>query len=142
MTVEEHKNNDEAAIKRVIERYIAAIGAKDLDGIVSIYTPDLVSFDVVPPLQYVGAETFRNHWEEIFSSLPGPINSEMADLSITVGDKVAFTHSFIRLSATLPTGQQIGNWVRWTACWRKIAGQWLMGHEHVSVPVDMQTSRA
>jgi len=102
MTVEANKNNDEAAIKRAIEGYAEAICAKDLDGIVSIYTPDLVSFDVVPPLQYVGAETFRNHWEEIFSSLPGPINYEIADLSITVGDKVAFTHSFIRLSATLP----------------------------------------
>ena len=142
MTVEETKNNKEAEIKRLIEGYAEALRAKDLDGIVSIYAPDLVSFDTVPPLQYVGAETFRNHWEEIFSSMPGPVGYEIADLSITVGDEVAFTHSFIRLSATLPTGQKIGNWVRWTACWRKIGGQWLMVHEHVSVPVDIQTGRA
>lgn len=142
MTVEEHKNNKEVAIKRVIERYVEAICAKDLDGIVSIYVPDLVAFDVVPPLQYVGAETFRNHWEEVFSSLPGPVSSEIADLSITVSEDMAFTHSFIRLSATLPTGQQIGNWVRWTACWRKIGGQWLMVHEHVSVPADVLAGRA
>ncbi len=142
MTVEEHKNNDEAEIKRVIEGYIEALRAKDLDGIVSIYAPELVSFDTVPPLQYVGADTFRNHWEEIFSSLPGPVGFEIADLSITVGEDMAFTHSFNRMSATLPTGQQIGNWVRWTACWRKIGGKWLMVHEHVSVPVDVQTGRA
>jgi hypothetical protein len=33
MTVEDNKKNDEAAIKRVIERYVEALRAKDLDGI-------------------------------------------------------------------------------------------------------------
>lgn len=84
----------------------------------------------------------RNRWEEVFSSLPGPFGYEMADLSITVGQELAFTHSFNRTSATLPTGQQIGTWVRWTACWRKIAGQWLLVHDQISVPVDVQTGHA
>jgi len=59
-----------------------------------------------------------------------------------VGDDVAFTHSFNRSSATLNTGQKIGNWLRWTACWRKINGKWLIAHMHVSVPVDLETGRA
>jgi ketosteroid isomerase-like protein len=32
--------------------------------------------------------------------------------------------------------------VRWTACWRKIGGQWLLVHDHVSVPVDLQAGKA
>ncbi len=99
-------------------------------------------FDIVPPLQYVGAETFRNHWDEGFSSIQGPFGYEIADLSITVGDDVAFTHCLGRSSATLPTGQKIGNWLRWTACFRKIGGKWLIVHEHVSVPFDVKTGRA
>jgi ketosteroid isomerase-like protein len=142
VSIEEHKNNDEAEIKRVIEGYVEALRAKDLDGIVSIYAPDLVAFDIVPPLQYVGADTFRKHWEEGFSSIQGPFGYEIADLDIAVGDDVAFTHSLSRSSATLTTGQKIGNWLRWTACFRKIGGKWLMGHEHVSVPVDVEAGRA
>ena len=142
MTVEEHKQNDEAAIKRVIEGYVEAFRAKDLDGVMAIYAPEIVTFDLVPPLQYVGAEAMRNRWEEVFSLLPGPVGYEIADLSITVGGDMAFTHSFNRASATLPSGQQIGTWVRWTACWRKIAGQWLLVHDQVSVPVDVQTGKA
>ena len=142
MIVEEYKQNYEAEIERVIAGYVEALRAKDLDGIVSIYAPDLVAFDTVPPLQYVGADTFRNHWAELFAPVPGPVGVEIADLSITAGEDMAFTHSFNRMSATLPTGQQIGNWVRWTACFRKIGGKWLMVHEHVSVPVDLQTSKA
>src|SRR5690242_3209239 len=114
MTVEENKKNDEAAIKRVIEGGVAAIRAKDLDGVMSMYAPELVSFDIVPPLQYVGTDTYRKQWGEVFSTFPGPINYEIVDLSITVGGDVAFAHSFNRLSATLPSGQKIGNWLRWT----------------------------
>ena len=142
MVTEEHKKNNEAEIKRVIEGYVEAFRAKDLDGIMSMYAPEVVTFDVVPPLQYVGADAMRKRWEEAFSQLPGSIGYEIADLSMTVGEDMAFTHSFNRTSATLPTGQQIGTWVRWTACWRKIGGQWLLVHDHVSVPVDVQAGKA
>jgi ketosteroid isomerase-like protein len=142
MSVEEHKQNNEADIKRVIEGYVEAFRARDLDGVMSIYAPEIVTFDVVPPLQYVGAVAMRKRWEEVFSSLPGPVGYEIADLSITVGEDMAFTHSFNRISATLPTGQQIGTWVRWTACWRKIGGKWLLVHDQISVPVDLKTGRA
>jgi ketosteroid isomerase-like protein len=142
MTSEEHKKNDEAAIKRVIEGFAEALRAKDLDGVMSMYAPEVVTFDVVPPLQYVGADALRKRWEEVFSSLPGSIGYEIADLSITVGEDMAFTHYFPRTSATLPTGQKIGNWLRCTACFRKIGGQWLLVHDHISAPIDVQTGRA
>src|SRR5579884_4155949 len=106
MTVEDNKKNEEAAIKRVIESGVEAIRAKDLDGVMSMYAPELVSFDIVPPLQYVGTDAYRKQWKEVFSSFPGPINYEITDLSITVGDDVAFAHSFNRLSATLSNGQK------------------------------------
>jgi ketosteroid isomerase-like protein len=142
MTDEANKNNEEAEIKRVIEGGVEALRAKDIDGVMSMYAPELVSFDIVPPLQYVGADAYRKHWEEGLSSFPGPIDYEIADLSITVGDDVAFAHSFNRLSGTLTTGQQIGNWLRWTACFRKIGGKWLIVHMQASVPVDLETGRA
>lgn len=142
MTSEENKKNDEIEIKRLIEGYVEAFRTKDIDGIMSMYAPEVVTFDVVPPLQYVGADAMRKRWEEAFSSLPGPIGYEMADLSITVGEDMAFTHSFNRTSATLPTGQKIGVWVRWTGCFRKIGGKWLLVHDQISVPVDLQTGRA
>jgi ketosteroid isomerase-like protein len=142
VSIEKHKKNDEAEIKRVIEGFVEALRAKDIDGVMSMCAPELVSFDIAPPLQYVGADAMRKRWEEVFSSFPGPFGYEIADLDITVGDDVAFSHSFNRSSVTLPTGQKIGFWVRWTACWRKIGGKWLLVHDQISVPVDVQTGRA
>ena len=142
MLFEEHKQKDEAEIKRVIERGVEAIRAKDLEGVMSMYAPELVSFDIVPPLQYVGTDAYRKQWGEVFSSFPGPINYEIVNLSITVGDDVAYAHSFNRLSGTMDNGQKVGNWLRWTACFRKIGGKWLIAHMQASVPVDLATGQA
>ncbi|GHO64249.1 ketosteroid isomerase [Ktedonobacter sp. SOSP1-52] len=143
MTIEENKkSNDEIEIKRIIEAGVEGIRTKDIDGVMSMYAPELVSFDIVPPLQYVGADRYRKQWGEAFSSFPGQINYEIVDLSITVGDDVAFAHSFNRLSGTMNNEQKIGNWLRWTACFQKINGKWLIVHMQASVPVDMATGKA
>ncbi|WP_201386905.1 nuclear transport factor 2 family protein [Ktedonobacter sp. SOSP1-85] len=142
MPVEDNKKNDEAEIKKVIEGFVEALRAKNLDGVMSMYAPELVSFDIVPPLQYVGTDAYRKQWGEAFSSFPGPINYEIVDLSITVGGDVAFAHSFNRLSGTMATGQRIGNWLRWTACFQKINGTWLLVHMQASVPVDLEHGKA
>ncbi len=142
MTVEEHKKNDEAEIKRVIEGGVEAFRTMDIDGVMSIYARELVSFDLVPPLRYVGKGEYRKRWEETFSSFQGPIDYEMHDLDITTGDDVAFGHSLNRLSGTMNNGQKTDLWVRWTACFRKMNSKWLIVHTHVSVPVDLENRKA
>jgi ketosteroid isomerase-like protein len=59
-----------------------------------------------------------------------------------VGDDVAFGHSLNRISGTLQNGNSSDYWVRWTACFRKIDGNWLIVHDQVSVPLDVQSGRA
>ena len=142
MAVEEHKKNDEAEIQRVLEGGVEAIRDKNIEGVMSLYAQEVVSFDIVPPLRYVGAGAFRKPWEKVFSSFQGPIGYEIHDLNITVGDDVAFTHSLNRISGTMNTGQKTALWLRWTACLRKINGKWLIVHHQNSVPVDLETGRA
>ncbi len=100
MTVEANKQNDEAAIQRLIDDGIRAIRDKNIAGVMSLYAQEVVSFDIVPPLRYMGADAFRKVWEEVFSVYQGPIDYEVHDLTITVGDEVAFTHSLNRISGT------------------------------------------
>jgi ketosteroid isomerase-like protein len=67
---------------------------------------------------------------------------EIRDLSLTLGDDVAFGHSLNRVSGTLKNGNTTDFWLRWTACFRKIDGNWLITHDQVSVPVDPESGRA
>jgi uncharacterized protein (TIGR02246 family) len=142
MAVEANKQNDEAEIKRVLEGGVEAIRDKNIEGVMSLYAQDVVSFDIVPPLRYVGADAFRKAWEAVFSSFQGPIGYEMHDPTITVGDDVAFSYSLNRISGTMNNGLKTDLWLRWTACWRSINGKWLIVHHQNSVPVDLQTGRA
>jgi len=142
MAIEATKKNDEAEIKRVIERGVEAVCDKNIEGVMSLYAPEVVSFDIVPPLRYLGADEFRKAWEEVFSSFQGPIGYELHDFTITMGDDVAFTYSLNRISGTMNNGQKTDLWLRWTACFRKIYGQWLIVHHHNSVPVNLEHGKA
>src|SRR5215204_6051597 len=133
---------DEADIRQRIDKLAEAIRAMNLEGVMSIYAPDIVSFDIVPPLQHVGAEAKRKNWVDAFAMYQHPLDYEIRDLTITVGDDVAFGHSVNRISGTSKDGKKNDVWVRFTACFRKIDGDWLIVHDHVSVPLDPSTGRA
>jgi uncharacterized protein (TIGR02246 family) len=133
---------DEADIRRRIDNCAKALHAMDLESVMSIYAPDIVSFDIVPPLRHVGAEAKRKQWVDAFAMYQPPLGYEFRDVTITVGDDVAFCHSLNRVSGTLRNGHRSEFWVRWTACFRKIDGTWLIAHDQVSVPVDFESGRA
>ncbi|MBP7619376.1 MAG: nuclear transport factor 2 family protein [Gemmatimonadales bacterium] len=46
------------------------------------------------------------------------------------------------MSGTLANGRRSDLWVRWTACFRRIDGAWLVVHDHVSVPAELAHGRA
>ena len=132
---------DEAEIRRQIDGIVEGIGAKDLDALRRIYAPDVVSFDVEPPLQHVGTEAKMENWTRAFTFFQ-EVSYEVRDLTLTVGDEVAFGHCFGRLSGTLSNGTATaGMWVRGTFCFKMIDGTWLIAHDQASVPFDIATGK-
>src|SRR5262245_27011957 len=123
----------ESIIRRRVEDLVEAIRAKDIDRITSLYAPDLVSFDLTPPLRYFGADGKRRAWQEAFAALSGPIAYEVRDLNVTTNGELAFVHSLNHVNVTLPSGP-IDMWLRGTACFRQIDGVWLVVDDHASVP--------
>ncbi len=104
----------------------------------SHYTPDILAFDLAPPLEYRGADAIRTSFEAWFATFQGPIRHEIRDLRVTTGDDVAFSHSLNRIGGKKADGEEFDIWVRATVCLRKIAGKWLVAHEHYSVPFYME----
>src|SRR5260370_1919146 len=101
MAVEENKKNDEAAIQGLLDDCTRSLRDKNIEGVMSIYAQEVVSFDIVPPLRYMVADAFRKVWEEVFLVYQGPIDYEINDLNITMCDAVPFTPTLNRLSQTL-----------------------------------------
>jgi uncharacterized protein (TIGR02246 family) len=142
MTTDNNRTKDEAVMRELIDGFVKAIRAKDIHGVMSVFAPEVVSFDLGPPLQHGGGETFMKRWRELFEAYQNPVDYEVRDLSITVGDDVAFSHSLNRVSGITQNGQKSDRWLRWTVCYRKTNGKWLIVHEQVSVPIDVRSGEA
>jgi uncharacterized protein (TIGR02246 family) len=134
---------DQAAIKTLEDHFVAAFNAKDVNAIMALYTPgdNLIVFDAVPPRQYTGWDAYKKDWESIFAANPGPASIQLTDLDITVGGDVAYGHSIQVASFTDKSGKTATSTMRVTDGYRKVNGQWLISHEHVSVPVDFSTMK-
>lgn len=133
--------SDEAEIRQLVDKLVDSIRTADLEGLRECFASEVVSFDVGPRLQDLGVEAKLKNWEEAFAVLQPPLGYEIRNLTITVGDDVAFAHGINRLSGTF-NGIRFGPWVRWTAGLRKIGGTWLIAHDQVSIPVDHESGRA
>jgi uncharacterized protein (TIGR02246 family) len=135
------REDDEATIRQHVGKIVEGIRAKDLEALRQLYATDVVSFDVEPPLQHVGVDAKMKNWANAFTFFD-EVSYEVRDLTLTVGDEVAFGHCFGRLSGTLQNGTATsGMWVRATFCFRKTDGNWLVAHDQASVPFDIRSGK-
>ncbi len=132
----------EALIRQRLADWAKAISTKDIAGAMSLYSPDIVSFDITPPLRYAGADIKRQAWLKAFAAYPGRFSYEVPEPSITVQGDLAFVHSLNHVRGTLANGHTTDLWVRWTACFQKVNGVWLVVQDHVSVPADLEHGKA
>ena len=58
---------DEAAIRTLVEAWMRAVRARDLPGILADHSPDIVMFDLPPPLEARGLEAYRRTWDPFFA---------------------------------------------------------------------------
>src|SRR6202035_4030437 len=122
----------------LLENWASAIRAKDIDARMSNYAPNVSLFDVVGPLEHFGKEAIRQRAIEWFSTFDGPLEFEMHDLRISSDGDVAFSHSLNHVSGTKTDGNKLDMWWRATVCYRKMDDEWMVTHEHNSVPFDPQ----
>ena len=131
-----------AEIRARIEDRAKATRAKDVDGIMATYAPDALSFDCHSHFQFKGAAALRKHLEACMPCMQGAMTFEIHDLDMAAHGDVAFCQYLARYGATGPSGEEHSGWLRVTVCLRKVAGEWLIVHDHCSVPFDPQSGKA
>ena len=128
-----------ASIQSVLRRRIGdlaqAIRDKDLDRLMTFYVDDVEVFDLRASLNVYGASAYRNNLEDWFESFEGPLGFELHNLRIVTGEPAAFCHYLALITGARPDGRTSGYWVRGTTCFERRDGEWLVTHEHISMPV-------
>src|SRR5215469_16056108 len=81
---------DEAEIHGLIDRWSAAVRAKDYAAIRADHDPDMLMFDVPPPLQSRGIDQYMATWDLFFNCADEQVIFNFSDVSVTAGNDVAF----------------------------------------------------
>ena len=127
----------QAVLRRRIDELAQGIRDKDLDRLMSLYARDVEVFDVRASLNVTGASAYRNNFEHWFDSFEGPMGFELHNLRIVAGEAAAFCHYLALVTGARPEGRKSGYWVRGTTCFERRDGEWLVTHEHISMPAPM-----
>ncbi|APA95859.1 hypothetical protein NS506_01791 [Nocardia seriolae] len=94
---------DQAEIRGQLGKVVEGLRAKDLETLKQVFSSDVVSFDIDPPLQHVGIDAKLENWARVFLFFE-TVSYELHDLTVHVGDDLAFGYAFGRLHGTLKNG--------------------------------------
>lgn len=136
--------NSADQVGQLLAQWQKAFEAKDVNGVMAVYALGnaVTAYDIVPPLQYKGADAYRKDYADFFGQFVGPLHVEIRDSHIETGGNIAFAYGLERISGKLKSGQPVDMWLRYTSGFKRIDGHWRDVHDHVSVPADMDTGRA
>ena len=127
----------EKEVKQAIEARNAALGAKDVAGVMASGYAGFVGYSMAPPLKSTGGKAGLAGW---FATWDGPIGLATKDLKIVAGDDVAFASCLVHMTGRKVGGDIVDMWHRQTFGLRQVRGAWKIVHEHSSVPFYMDGS--
>jgi ketosteroid isomerase-like protein len=136
---EDAMTSAQSDVEVLLNRRVEACREKNIDLLMSLYSRDIVYFDVVPPLQgFIGHDAVRRNFLRWFKEYDGPIGLETRELGLALSRDVAFVHMLHidKGNVHLAKAGLKEAWVRSTVCCRRSNGEWLITHEHISWPFE------
>jgi uncharacterized protein (TIGR02246 family) len=138
------QSKDEREIRALEDHFVAAVNAKNVEGIMTGYVPgnELFVFDLGLPRQHAGWDDYKKDWEDFFAVVQGPLKLDIKDLVIMTEGEIAYSHSIQDVIWTNKDGSPTEMKASVTDVYRKIDGKWLIVQEHLSVPIHIATGKA
>lgn len=135
--------SDEQQIRALIEAWAIAAHDGDLDTVLADHAPDIIMFDVPPPVQGVrGIDAYRDTWPPFFQWQASGAVFDIESLEVTAGADVAFACALLRCGTSADLARDPEQRLRLTLGLRKTGGRWVVVHEHHSFPDTTGTSDA
>jgi uncharacterized protein (TIGR02246 family) len=128
---------NEEQIRELIERWVTAVHAGDMEGVLADHSDDIVMYDVPPPYEGVrGLAAYRETWPGFFEWQASGACFELESLDVVAGEDVAFAYALLRCGRPDEFEAGSRNRLRLTLGLRKSSeGRWVVAHEHHSFPL-------
>ena len=130
----------EIQIGRIFERYRSAVHARDIEAFIALYSRDVRVFDTWGIWSYEDASAWRNAVSQWFTSIAKEAEETVTvnanDIRIAGVTDLASASAIVTYAAISATGRtlrRMQNRLTWTLA--RQGGNWLIVHEHTSMPV-------
>lgn len=141
MKIEIDGNHDIAnEVISQIKLWDAAVIGKEIEQLVEKCSEDVSMFDVSS--QHDGLQAYKKEWEKFSPYFSEHIQILRRDMKIYASDDLAVLHCHSKVENDLLKDKLPMPWCRTTLCLQKKAGEWLVVHQHISMPIDMITGKA
>jgi uncharacterized protein (TIGR02246 family) len=126
-------SSDEDDVRRLIERWAAAVHQGDLDTVIDRHDAGIVMFDVPPPEDGVrGLDEYRATWPPFFEWQRQGASFEITSLEVSAGADVAFAHALLRCGSPDELAERPDRRLRLTVGLHRHDDGWTVVHEHHS----------
>jgi ketosteroid isomerase-like protein len=133
----QQKTTDEATFRKLTDDYCAAWSTANADNPAKFYAQDegRVFYDLAPFAYHSWKEYHDGVQKAFFDSASSAKLTAGKDLKVTRRGTVAWTTVTMHLSLKTKDGKASEADVRYTGIWEKRGANWLLVHEHLSVPM-------
>lgn len=135
MSIYLSKTENEGQIRQLIENWAGAVRSRDLQSILAHHDDGMVIYDVPRPFQSIGIEAYRRTWD-IFFAYTKPGLFEIQELQVFADENLAFCFATMKCADKSNSTDYVELDLRLTVGLKKINNQWMIVHEHHSVPSD------
>lgn len=129
-------------IQAIIDNRVQGVKNKDVNQATRDYSPEVILFDIVDPLERHGIQAVKSRLQEWLASLAEIKNFEIKPTQIQVSDHIAYGISFNHIDAINTSGHKLNMWWRETTCYQQTEGKWQITHAHSSVPFNPENGQA
>jgi ketosteroid isomerase-like protein len=104
------KASTQTELQALLDSRVEACRAKDIDRLMSLYSPNIVYFDCVPPLHFTGSDAVRRNFLRWFNEYEGEIGLETRDLNIAISgmSRLHICFTWTKETPTWRTGLSFG----------------------------------
>lgn len=123
-----------------IQKWDDALKNNDLEKMTQHYADDISLFDVSSQLN--GLEQYKTELEKVSPYFTSSMDIRRRDIKIHVSGDFAFLYCYTKLENPQLSSILQMPWCRTTLCLQKKDEQWILLHQHISIPVNILTKKA
>jgi len=100
----------EQELRALVDERVQAVRSRNIATLAARPVDDVITFDVLPPLNSRGSHATVDHLQQWFDGYAGPIDYTVRDVQVSANDELGFCSFLYHVGGTLKTGDSVNMW--------------------------------